>query len=110
MKQYETNFNPWDEAADRLQENERLTPTDTPEGADDVSANDPFGLYLHQMGAIPMLSRPKELELAGRLERLRRRYRRAALWSAAVLTRAADTFEQIKAGTRSLDHSIDAVP
>src|SRR5207249_4879342 len=66
--------------------------------AEGVSATDPFGLYLHQMGSIPMLNRQQELELAGRLERLRGRYRHAALCSAKILTQVADTFERIQAG------------
>ena len=48
--------------------------------ADDESApDDALGLYLRQMGAIPLLNREQELALAKRLEHQRRRYRRAAL-------------------------------
>ena len=43
------------------------------------SADDPLGLYLRQMGSIPLLSRQEELALAQQLETARRRYRRAAL-------------------------------
>jgi RNA polymerase primary sigma factor len=74
------------------------------------SASDPFGLYLKQMGSIPMLNRQQELELAGRLDRLRRRYRRAALCSFTVLTRVADKFEHIREGDLSLERNIDEVP
>src|SRR5271169_2809486 len=42
-------------------------------------ADDALGLYLKQMGAIPLLSREKELFLARRLELARNRYRRAVL-------------------------------
>src|SRR5947209_3486978 len=45
---------------------------------DDGSApDDALGLYLRQMGAIPLLDRDEERELAERLEFRRTRYRRA---------------------------------
>src|SRR5437667_9744720 len=46
---------------------------------EDSGPDDALGLYLRQMGAIPLLSRPQELALAQKLERARQRYRRAAL-------------------------------
>jgi RNA polymerase primary sigma factor len=102
MKRSDDPFRPWEELEGPT------TPTDP--GEDNVSAGDPFGLYLKQMGSIPMLSRQQELELSGRLDRLRRRYRRAALWSGAVLDRVVETFERIRAGEVPLDRSIDEVP
>ena len=55
-----------------------LTPAEQEElgsrGADDT-----LGLYLRQMGSIPMLKRPAEIEVASRLERVRNRFRFAAL-------------------------------
>jgi RNA polymerase primary sigma factor len=77
---------------------------------EEVSATDPFGVYLQQMGAIPLLTRQEELELAARLDYLRRRYRHAALSNANILARVAETFEQIRAGERSLERTIDDVP
>jgi len=96
MKRYE----------DLVHEEDRQDPKD----GDAVSTTDPFGLYLRQMGSIPLLKRQEERELTARLERLRRRFRRAALWSPAVLTRVVDTFERIQAGTLSLERNIDEVP
>jgi RNA polymerase primary sigma factor len=115
MKRPEDLFHPWDdETAGRtvdLADGEDLSASaGTPAEVDGVSANDPFGLYLQQMGSIPMLNRRQELELTARLDRLRRRYRHAALCSAAVLTRVADTFARIRAGELPLDRSIDEVP
>ena len=46
---------------------------------DNHGADDALGLYLRQMGAIPLLNRQQELALAERLELHRRRYRHAAL-------------------------------
>ncbi len=73
---------------------------------DAVSGSDTLSVYLREMGSIPLLRRDEELELAQRLDRSRRRYRRAVLWSWHVVGKAADTFERIRAGAlshRSLD-------
>ncbi len=78
--------------------------------AGEASADDPFSVYLEQMGSVPLLSRPQELELAGRLDRLRRRYRRAALWSGEVLHRVVETFDRVRAGELQLERTIDEVP
>jgi RNA polymerase primary sigma factor len=73
------------------------------------AADDSLGLYLRQMGAIPLLTRDQEVSLAKRLERARSRYRHAALWSWPVLVKVADTFELIQAGKLPLDPQIDVV-
>src|SRR5947209_16301 len=48
-------------------------------GEDDNGPDDALGLYLRQMGAIPLLNRKEEETLAKRLEHHRQRYRHAAL-------------------------------
>ena len=67
-----------------------LTPAEQEElgsrGADDT-----LGLYLRQMGSIPMLKRPAEIEVASRLERVRNRFRFASLRSGYVLNKAFHT-------------------
>jgi RNA polymerase primary sigma factor len=73
------------------------------------SADDALGLYLKQMGAIPLLNRKQELELAQRLEAARSRFRHAALSSWYVLGRVVETFERVKAGRLALDPTIDVV-
>jgi RNA polymerase primary sigma factor len=85
--------------------------TAAPEFADDEgqSADDPLGLYLRQMGSIPLLSRQQELALAQRLEFARRRYRRAALWSWTVIGHVVETFERVLAGQMAVDPTIDVV-
>src|SRR5438093_1180676 len=52
--------------------------------------DDSLGLYLRQMGSIPLLNRNQELILARRLERARKRYRCAALWNWHVIGRVVD--------------------
>ncbi len=73
------------------------------------SPDDALGLYLRQMGAIPLLNRDQELELARRLERARQRYRRAALTSWLTLGRVVEAFERVQAGKLALDPTIDVV-
>jgi RNA polymerase primary sigma factor len=76
----------------------------------DSGPSDALSVYLKQMGAIPLLSREGELELTGRLDRLRQRYRHAALWNWAVIARVIDTFEAIRAGKLPLERTVDVVP
>jgi RNA polymerase primary sigma factor len=72
-------------------------------------ADDALGLYLKQMGAIPLLSREKELALAIRLERARSRYRHAVLFSWWIIRRVVEVFEHIQAGDAPIDPQIDTI-
>jgi RNA polymerase primary sigma factor len=91
---------------------------DLPEGEEEEKAtrdeevsgpDDALGLYLRQMGAIPLLDREQELALAERLEFTRERFRRAALSSVRILQRVVSTFEKVQAGALPLDPTIDAI-
>ena len=73
------------------------------------AADDALGLYLRQMGAIPLLNRAQELALARRLEAARRRFRRAALASGHILGRVLQTFEAVQEGRLAIDPVIDVV-
>jgi RNA polymerase primary sigma factor len=73
-------------------------------------AGDALTLYLKEMGAIPLLSREQELDLARRLESARVRYRRAALASWPVLARLVETFEPVRGGGPGLDRILDVWP
>jgi RNA polymerase primary sigma factor len=79
------------------------------EGDDPHAPDDALGLYLRQMGAIPLLSRDQELALAERLEYRRRRYRRAALGNWRTLAAVVATFDKVRAGQLALDPTIDVV-
>ena len=70
-------------------------------------ADDALGLYLRQMGSIPLLNRANELALAKRLEFHRNRFRAAALVCPRVLTRVLEKFEQIHAGQTPIDPNVD---
>jgi len=87
-----------------------MPPGDVDEESEDAHApDDALGLYLRQMGAIPLLNRDQELALAEQLEMRRRRYRRAALSSWRTLVRVVETFERVSAGQLALDPTIDVV-
>ena len=72
-------------------------------------ADDALGLYLKQMGAIPLLNRAKELALAERLERARSRYRRAVLFNWFTLHRVAELFRRVQDDTLPIDPVIEVV-
>jgi RNA polymerase primary sigma factor len=76
---------------------------------DPHAPDDALGLYLRQMGAIPLLNREQELALAERLELRRRRYRHAALSSWRTLAAVVRTFELVMADELALDPTIDVV-
>ncbi len=95
------------EDAERLHGEEEAAPA--AEGEDSAAPDDALGLYLRQMGAIPLLSREQELALAERLEYRRRRYRRAALANWRTLAAVVATFERVLAGQLALDPTIDVV-
>jgi RNA polymerase primary sigma factor len=80
-----------------------------PAPGDSHAADDSLGLYLRQMGAIPLLNREQELTLARRLEWHRSRYRRAALCNWYAIGRVVATFERVLAGQLSIDPTIDVV-
>jgi RNA polymerase primary sigma factor len=92
-----------------LDDESRAGASDAAEEPDGQAPDDPLGLYLRQMGSIPLLSRQEELELAQRLERARHRYRRAALSNWLVLGRVVETFERVLAGQLAVDPTIDVV-
>src|ERR1700722_6587527 len=83
--------------------------TAAPAEEDPPAPDDALGLYLRQMGAIPLLTREQELALAVRLETKRRRYRHAALSSWRTLDAVVETFERVQKGQLALDPSIDVV-
>jgi RNA polymerase primary sigma factor len=100
------------EFMDRAPEEElpRMNPEDESAGTQATGGDETLGLYLQEMGSIPMLNRTEELALAQRLEALRRRFRGAALWNWAVIARVLDLFEQVQAGQLYLDRNIDVFP
>jgi RNA polymerase primary sigma factor len=85
-------------------------PEEQADGADATQgADDALGLYLRQMGAIPLLDRKAELSLAMRLEAARTRYRKALFHCPWILGRVSLAFERVSAGQLALDPTIDVV-
>lgn len=84
-------------------------PDDTQAAVGEDGPDDALGLYLRQMGSIPLLNRAQELELAKRLEFARDRFRRAALLNGVVLQRVLATFEKVREGKLAIDPTIDVV-
>jgi RNA polymerase primary sigma factor len=77
---------------------------------DDGSApDDALGLYLRQMGSIPLLTRKEELELAQKLELARKRFRRSVLANWKVLSDVLIMFERILADDLAVDPCIDVI-
>ncbi len=74
-----------------------------------MGPDDALGLYLKQMGAIPLLNREKELELAHKLERVRGRFRRAVMLHWGNLRRLHDLFSQVKDGELLIDPVIENI-
>ena len=72
-------------------------------------SDDALGLYLRQMGAIPLLNREEELKLAKALEQTRLRFRHAILHSAQILEVVVQTFDRVLDGHLALDPVIDVV-
>ena len=92
-----------------LEEDVLPAPVEVVEEEDTHSPDDALGLYLRQMGAIPLLDRKQELALAERLERRRRHYRTTALLNWRTLKKVVQTFELVLAGKLALDPTIDVV-
>lgn len=88
---------------------ESAAASDVGDGDSHQGADDSLGLYLRQMGAIPLLTREQELALAQKLETARRRFRRAVLFSWRVLGQVLETFERVMAGKLAVDPTIDVV-
>jgi len=84
--------------------NPEVAEAETSRGADDS-----LGLYLRQMGAIPLLNRQQELKLARRLESARKRFRRSVERSWHILGLVLTTFERVREGRLAIDPTIDVV-
>ena len=97
------------EEADELAEKDAPAVAEAVHEDDTNAPDDALGLYLRQMGAIPLLDRDQERELAERLEFRRTRYRRAALMNWRTMALVVQTFERVEAGTLPIDPTIDVV-
>jgi RNA polymerase primary sigma factor len=98
-----------DDMEDMPMEKEAPPAPEEPEANELTGPDDALGLYLRQMGAIPLLNREEELKLAKELETARTRYRRAALASWLTIDRVVETMQRVHAGQLAIDPTIDVV-
>jgi RNA polymerase primary sigma factor len=72
-----------------------------------IYTDDPVRVYLREMGAVPLLTREGEVNLARRMERGKLRMQKAISRSALVQLRAVEISEAIRKETEELDAFVD---
>jgi hypothetical protein len=72
-----------------------------------IYTDDPVRVYLREMGAVPLLTREGEVDLARRMERGKLRMQKAISRSALVKRVVVDQAEQLKKGLEELDNLVD---
>ena len=72
-----------------------------------IYTDDPVRVYLREMGAVPLLTREGEVNLARRMERGKLRMQKAISRSALVQLRAVEICEQISKEIEELDAFVD---
>jgi RNA polymerase primary sigma factor len=72
-----------------------------------IYTDDPVRVYLREMGAVPLLTREGEVDLARRMERGKLRMQKAISRSALVQRVVVDLAEQLKKGTIELESVTD---
>jgi RNA polymerase primary sigma factor len=72
-----------------------------------IYTDDPVRVYLREMGAVPLLTREGEVNLARRMERGKLRMQKAISRSALVQLRAVEIGDQIRRETEDLDAFVD---
>ena len=72
-----------------------------------IYTDDPVRVYLREMGAVPLLTREGEVNLARRMERGKLRMQKAISRSALVQMRAAEIADQVKTELEELDAFVD---
>ena len=72
-----------------------------------IYTDDPVRVYLREMGAVPLLTREGEVDLARRMERGKLRMQKAISRSALVQLVVVELAEQLKKGVEELDNVVD---
>jgi RNA polymerase primary sigma factor len=72
-----------------------------------IYSDDLVRVYLREMGAVPLLIREGEVDLARRMERGKLRMRKAISRSALVQLVVVERAEQLKKGTEEIDNLVD---
>jgi RNA polymerase primary sigma factor len=97
---------PFDEEAnffhpEETHDSEEFPASHAPE--ESIYTDDPVRVYLREMGAVPLLTREGEVNLARRMERGKLRMQKAISRSALVQFRAVEICEQIRKEIEDLD-------
>lgn len=69
-------------------------------------SDDPIRLYLAQMSEIPLLTRDEEIDLAKKIERARRKFRRSVMCCDYALRTTYETLKRVHAGELPFDRTI----
>jgi RNA polymerase primary sigma factor len=72
-----------------------------------IYTDDPVRVYLREMGAVPLLTREGEVDLARRMERGKLRMQKAISRSALVQLVVLELADQLRKGTEELDSLVD---
>src|SRR5713226_8711088 len=72
-----------------------------------IYTDDPVRVYLREMGAVPLLTREGEVNLARRMERGKLRMQKAISRSALVQLRAVEISEQVRRESEDLETYVD---
>jgi RNA polymerase primary sigma factor len=101
---------PFDEEAnffhpEEVHDSEEFAASHAPE--ESIYTDDPVRVYLREMGAVPLLTREGEVNLARRMERGKLRMQKAISRSALVQLRAVEIAEQIRKEVEDLDAFVD---
>src|SRR6201986_5125742 len=72
-----------------------------------IYTDDPVRVYLREMGAVPLLTREGEVDLARRMERGKLRMQKAISRSALVQLVVVELAEQLKRTPEELDNMVD---
>jgi RNA polymerase primary sigma factor len=72
-----------------------------------IYTDDPVRVYLREMGAVPLLTRDGEVDLARKMERGKLRMQKAVSRSALVQLLVLELCEQVKRGEEELDNIVD---
>jgi RNA polymerase primary sigma factor len=72
-----------------------------------IYTDDPVRVYLREMGAVPLLTREGEVDLARKMERGKLRMQKAISRSALVQLLISELSEQIKRGAEDLDNVVE---
>jgi RNA polymerase primary sigma factor len=98
---------PFDEEAAKFFDAEAEDFHAVQQAEESIYTDDPVRVYLREMGAVPLLTREGEVDLARRMERGKLRMQKAISRSALVQLAIVNLAEQLKKGAEELDTSVD---